>query len=113
MTFLTIVSTPADKWEIDEIPLVLRVARDQIYIDNIFDGRIPEAGTLAPMHAKYGIDTQHGGIVVVRPDGAFCHLDFLSALRCPRCLCAKAKGFGVFRLCGRRSRILGSRLACS
>jgi hypothetical protein len=29
---------------------------------------VPEAGTNAPLHHKFGIDMQKGAIVVVRPD---------------------------------------------
>jgi Phenol hydroxylase, C-terminal dimerisation domain len=69
MTLLTIVSTPTERWEIDDLPLALRIARDQIYVDDLFDRRAAEAGTHAPLHAKYGIDPERGAIVAVRPDG--------------------------------------------
>jgi hypothetical protein len=37
-------------------------------LDDIFDRRVPEAGTNAPLHVKYGVDVDKGAIVVVRPD---------------------------------------------
>jgi hypothetical protein len=41
----------------------------QVYSDDIFDKRVPHAGTSAPMHAKYGVDVKKGSIIAVRPDG--------------------------------------------
>lgn len=40
-----------------------------MFSDDLFDRRVPEAGTNAPLHAKYGVDVSKGAIVVVRPDG--------------------------------------------
>lgn len=68
-TFLTIFSTPRSEWEIDSLPYNLRIFREQIYSDDIFDMRMNECGTDAPLHAKYGVDVEKGAIVVVRPDG--------------------------------------------
>jgi hypothetical protein len=31
--------------------------------------RVPDAGIHAPVHRKYGVDVNKGGIIVVRPDG--------------------------------------------
>ena len=68
-TFLTIFSTPRAEWEIDSLPYNLRIFRDQVYSDDIFDMRLKECGTYAPLHAKYGVDVEEGAVVVVRPDG--------------------------------------------
>ncbi|KAJ7213021.1 phenol 2-monooxygenase [Mycena pura] len=67
-TFLTIVGTHWYQWEIDELPSPLRLYRAQVYGDAVFDRRVPEAGTRAPLHCKYGIDMRKGALVVVRPD---------------------------------------------
>lgn len=58
-TFLTIVATPRQEWEIDELPYALRRYRDQVYGDDVFDRRVAEAGTNAPLHAKYGLSIPH------------------------------------------------------
>lgn len=54
-----------------ELPMVLPplLARysDHIYVDDIWDERVPNAKAAA--HTKYGLDTKKGGVVVVRPDG--------------------------------------------
>ncbi|KAJ7680981.1 phenol 2-monooxygenase [Mycena polygramma] len=67
-TFLTIVGTHWYEWEIADLPSPLRLYRSQLYGDALFDRRVPEAGTNAPLHHKFGIDMQKGAIVVVRPD---------------------------------------------
>ncbi|KAJ7782495.1 phenol 2-monooxygenase [Mycena maculata] len=67
-TFLTIVGTHWYEWEINDIPSPLRLYRSQVYGDALFDRRVPEAGTNAPLHHKFGVDMQKGAIVVVRPD---------------------------------------------
>lgn len=68
-TFLTVFSSPHVEYDIEDLPFNLRVYRDQIFSDDIPDIRVPEAGFNAPIHTKYGIDTQKGAIVIVRPDG--------------------------------------------
>ncbi|KAK4050697.1 hypothetical protein OIV83_003423 [Microbotryomycetes sp. JL201] len=68
-SFLTVFATPHTEWEIEDLPFNLRIWRDQIYSDDIFDRRVASAGTDAPIHTKYGIDRTQGAIVVVRPDG--------------------------------------------
>ncbi|KAJ7602434.1 phenol 2-monooxygenase [Roridomyces roridus] len=68
-TFLTIVGTHWYEWEVDvDIPSPLRLYRSQVYGDSLFDRRVPEVGTNAPVHHKYGVDLGKGAIVVVRPD---------------------------------------------
>ncbi|KAJ7122061.1 phenol 2-monooxygenase [Mycena crocata] len=67
-TFLTIVGTNWYEWEISDLPNPLRLYRSQVYGDSLFDRRVPEAGTTAPLHHKFGVDMQKGAIVVVRPD---------------------------------------------
>lgn len=68
-TFLTIVGTHYYEWEITDLPTPFSTYRSQVYSDSIFDRRVLEAGTHAPLHKKYGIDEKKGAIVVVRPDG--------------------------------------------
>lgn len=68
-TFLTIISTPYSEWEIAELPKPFSLYASQVYCDSIFDRRVADVGTKAPLHKKYGISTQEGGIVAVRPDG--------------------------------------------
>jgi len=68
-TLLTIIATNYYEWEMDQLPSPFNHYRSQMYGDNIFDKRVMEAGTNAPVHKKYGIDTSIGAIVVVRPDG--------------------------------------------
>lgn len=68
-TYLTIFATSHTQWEIDSVPAALRLVRERIYSDDIFDKRVPEVGTDAPLHRKYGVDLNKGAIVVVRPDG--------------------------------------------
>ncbi|KAJ7502456.1 phenol 2-monooxygenase [Mycena galericulata] len=67
-TFLTVVGTHWYEWEINDLPSPLRLYRSQVYGDALFDRRVPEAGTNAPLHHKFGVDMQKGAIVVVRPD---------------------------------------------
>lgn len=47
----------------------MRIFRDQIYSDDLFDKRVPQAGTTGAIHVKYGVDVEKGAIIVVRPDG--------------------------------------------
>jgi hypothetical protein len=44
------------------------VHRDNLYADDVFDCRVG-GESKAAVHAKYGVSTETGGIVVVRPDG--------------------------------------------
>ncbi|KAJ7678679.1 phenol 2-monooxygenase [Mycena rosella] len=67
-TFLTVVGTHWYEWEIDDLPSPLRLYRSQVYGDALFDRRVPEAGTSAPVHHKFGVNLEKGAIVVVRPD---------------------------------------------
>lgn len=68
-TFLTIFATPHTEWEISAIPYELRLYRDQIYSDDIFDMRLQASGKSHPLHDKYGVDVEKGAIAIVRPDG--------------------------------------------
>lgn len=68
-TFLTVLAEPHTEWDIEDLPLSLRIFRDQVYSDDVFDRRVAEAGRTHPVHTKYGIDPTKGAIVVVRPDG--------------------------------------------
>jgi hypothetical protein len=62
------VGTHWYEWEINDLPSPLRLYRSQVYGDALFDRRVPEAGTNAPLHRKFGVDMQKGAVVVVRPD---------------------------------------------
>jgi hypothetical protein len=68
-TFLTIVATHYYEWDIHQLPSPFGLYRSQVYSDSIFDRRVLEAGTSAPLHKKYGIDESEGAIIAVRPDG--------------------------------------------
>lgn len=68
-TFLTIVATHYYEWDIHELPSPFGLYRSQVYSDSIFDRRVQEAGTSAPLHKKYGINESEGAIIAVRPDG--------------------------------------------
>jgi Phenol hydroxylase, C-terminal dimerisation domain/FAD binding domain len=50
-----------------DVPGTLARYRDNIYADDIWDRRVPNANAAA--HAKMGLDQEQGGVVVVRPDG--------------------------------------------
>lgn len=49
-----------------DVPEVLADYREHIYADDRWDHLLPNAK--APAHAKLGLDEDHGGVVVVRPD---------------------------------------------
>lgn len=49
------------------LPPILARYSDHVYADDIWDGRVPDAKAAA--HAKMGLDTEKGGVVIVRPDG--------------------------------------------
>ncbi|BGP57604.1 hypothetical protein JCM8202_000510 [Rhodotorula sphaerocarpa] len=66
--FLYIFSTPHTEWDIEELPYNVRIYREHIYSDDLPDRRAPQDAT-AKLHAKWGISTDQGAIVVVRPDG--------------------------------------------
>ncbi|OJD12131.1 hypothetical protein AJ78_07218 [Emergomyces pasteurianus Ep9510] len=52
---------------LDQLPKLLRAYRHHIYVDNIFDNKVPNA--IAAAHTKLGFDSEKGGVVVLRPDG--------------------------------------------
>lgn len=67
-TFCTIFVTKRGNIEISrDVPDVLARYREHIYADDRWDHLLPDAK--APAHAKLGLDEDHGGVVVVRPDG--------------------------------------------
>ncbi|CAI4212462.1 unnamed protein product [Parascedosporium putredinis] len=67
-TFCTIFASKRSAIEITrDLPPVLARYRDNVYADDRLDRRVPDAKAAA--HAKMGLDEEHGGIVVVRPDG--------------------------------------------
>ena len=67
--FLTVLATPHTEWEIEDLPYNLRIHRDHVYSDDQPDRRVGSGSIKTALHAKYGIDTKKGAIVVVRPDG--------------------------------------------
>ncbi|TNY22819.1 phenol 2-monooxygenase [Rhodotorula diobovata] len=66
--FLYIFATPHTEWDIEDLPYNTRIYRDNIYSDDIYDRRVGKDAQAA-VHAKWGVSTDRGGIVVVRPDG--------------------------------------------
>ncbi|KAH7114452.1 FAD binding domain-containing protein [Dendryphion nanum] len=68
LTVCTVFNAPRSKIHIAEmLPPVLARYNDNVYADDVWDRRVPEAEAAA--HAKMGLDEQRGGIVIVRPDG--------------------------------------------
>ncbi|CZS89654.1 phenol 2-monooxygenase [Rhynchosporium agropyri] len=68
LTFCTIFASKRSSIEISrDVPDLLARYRDNVYADDIFDQRVPDAKAAA--HAKMGLDQESGGVVVVRPDG--------------------------------------------
>ncbi|KAJ3337329.1 hypothetical protein HDU93_001234 [Gonapodya sp. JEL0774] len=66
--FLYILATPHTEWDIRDLPYNTRIYRENIYSDELFDRRVGK-DVQAPLHSKWGVSTERGGIVVVRPDG--------------------------------------------
>jgi len=67
-TFCTIFASKRSDVEISrDVPDVLARYRDNVYADDIWDPRVPDAKAAA--HAKMGLDQEKGGVIVVRPDG--------------------------------------------
>ncbi|PBP25748.1 hypothetical protein BUE80_DR003384 [Diplocarpon rosae] len=67
-TFCTIFGSKRSSIEISrDVPELLARYRDHVYADDIWDHRVPNARAAA--HAKMGLDEEHGGVIVVRPDG--------------------------------------------
>jgi hypothetical protein len=67
-TFCTIFANRRSDIEISrDVPRLLARYRDNIYADDIWDQRVPDAKAAA--HAKMGLDQEKGGVIVVRPDG--------------------------------------------
>ncbi|GAA6038259.1 hypothetical protein JCM8097_003909 [Rhodosporidiobolus ruineniae] len=66
--FLYIFANPHTEWDIEELPYNVRIYRDNIYADDIYDRRVGKEAKAA-VHAKWGFSPEKGGIVVVRPDG--------------------------------------------
>lgn len=55
-------------FQIEDLPYNVRVYRDNLYADDVFDRRVGKESKAA-VHNKWGVSTETGGIVVVRPDG--------------------------------------------
>ncbi|GAA5892395.1 hypothetical protein JCM6882_003659 [Rhodosporidiobolus microsporus] len=66
--FLYIFADSHTEWDIEELPYNVRIYRDNIYADDLYDRRVGKEAKAA-LHAKWGVSTETGGIVVVRPDG--------------------------------------------
>jgi hypothetical protein len=67
-TFATVIAAKRPSVDISGmLPEVLARYADHVYADDVWDSRVPEARAAA--HAKMGLDEEHGGVVVVRPDG--------------------------------------------
>jgi len=64
----TVFAAPRPEIEISrDLPPLLARYRDHVYADDRWDRRVPDAKACA--HAKFGLDQEKGGVVVVRPDG--------------------------------------------
>ncbi|GJN93539.1 hypothetical protein Rhopal_006596-T1 [Rhodotorula paludigena] len=66
--FLYVFANAHTEWDIEDLPYNVRIYREHIYADDQFDRRVGK-DVKASLHAKYGVSTEKGGIVVVRPDG--------------------------------------------
>ena len=67
-TICTTFASPRAKLEISSIlPSILARYSDHVYADDVWDPRLPDAKAAA--HAKMGLDSEKGGVVIVRPDG--------------------------------------------
>lgn len=69
--FFSICTTfAAPRAEIDipkMLPPLLARYSNHVYADDVWDARVPDAKAAA--HAKMGLDSKKGGVIVVRPDG--------------------------------------------
>ena len=69
--FFSICTTfTSPRYDIDiskMLPSVLARYRDHVYADDAWDSRVPDVKATA--HAKMGLDSGEGGVVIVRPDG--------------------------------------------
>ena len=67
-TICTIFAASRPSIEISKlVPPVLAQYSDHIYADDVWDARVPKA--TASAHAKMGLNAEHGGVIIVRPDG--------------------------------------------
>ncbi|KAM3455186.1 hypothetical protein MY3296_002555 [Beauveria thailandica] len=67
-TICTILAAKRHQVEIDkQLPPLLARYRDHIYADDRWDRHFPNSDATA--HARMGLDSEEGGVVVVRPDG--------------------------------------------
>ncbi|EAA34409.1 hypothetical protein GE21DRAFT_3088 [Neurospora crassa] len=67
-TLATVFAAKRAEVEISrDLPALLARYRDNVYADDRWDRRVPDAKAAA--HAKMGFDEDKGGVVVVRPDG--------------------------------------------
>ncbi|CAK7229099.1 hypothetical protein SBRCBS47491_007132 [Sporothrix bragantina] len=75
-TFCVIFANKRPQVEISrDVPGLLAQYRDHVYADDLWSRRVPDARASA--HAKMGFDQDHGGVVVVRPDG---YIGFVTSL---------------------------------
>lgn len=67
-TICTTFASPREDLEIPNIlPPVLARYSDHVYADDVWDARVSDAKAAA--HAKMGLGSEQGGVVIVRPDG--------------------------------------------
>lgn len=67
-TICTVFAAKRHQIEIDEqLPPLLARYRDHIYADDRWDRYFPSSNATA--HARMGLDSEDGGVVLVRPDG--------------------------------------------
>lgn len=67
-TICTIFAAKRQQIEVDkQLPALLARYRDHVYADDRWDRYFPNSNATA--HARMGLDSETGGVVVVRPDG--------------------------------------------
>ena len=66
-TICTTFASPRADLVLDTLPPILARYSQHIYADDLWDPRVPNANAAA--HAKMGLDSEKGGVVIVRPDG--------------------------------------------
>lgn len=108
-TFATVFAARRPDVEIDTmLPPMLARYRDHVYADDLQDLRVLDAPAAA--HAKMGLSPEHGGVVVVRPDGYVgCVLELTEDRRTVDALNAYFGAFVTQRL-GRAEPVVSSQL---
>lgn len=67
MTICLVLAAKRPDIVIADLPCLFREYAGHVYADDLWDMKVPDADAAA--HAKVGLDSELGGVVVVRPDG--------------------------------------------